>query len=133
MNFGGETFGSIVFDSKASGKISLNRMALTLTCTYTRKLSNCTACFALQVTSDAINGGGFVQLTSDGKLRVNPIFKWYKEDFDKEGGTLTFIRKHWTGATQLPADVPIEFFEYDWRTNSVDSEWANRPLGGPAP
>lgn len=86
-----------------------------------------------EITSAAINGGAFVQLTCDGKLSVNPIFKWYKEDFDKEGGMLTFIRKHWTGATPLSSDIPIDFFEYDWRTNSVDSKWADRPLGGPAP
>lgn len=74
-----------------------------------------------------------MQLSQDGKtLSVNPIFKWYKEDFDKEGGTLAFIKNHWTGRS-LPDDTNIDFFEYDWRSNSVDATWADQALGGPAP
>lgn len=73
-----------------------------------------------------------VQLSSDGTLRVNPIFKWYKEDFDKDGGILAFIRKHWSGAP-LPEEATVDFFEYDWRSNSADAAWADRALGGPAP
>lgn len=74
-----------------------------------------------------------MQVTSSGSLRLNPIFKWYKQDFDKEGGVLAFIRKHWKGATPLPAELLLEYFDYDWRTNSVDATWADRALGGPAP
>ena len=86
-----------------------------------------------QVTSAAINGGAMVQLVEDGKtLMVNPIFKWYKEDFDKEGGVSAFIRSRWTGPP-IPEDAAVEFFTYDWRTNSVDATWADRALGGPAP
>ena len=84
------------------------------------------------MTSSAINGGYFVQRIGDGNLLVNPIFKWYKDDFDKEGGILAFIRKHWTGEP-LSDDTTIDFFEYDWRSNSSDAAWADRPLGGPAP
>lgn len=73
-----------------------------------------------------------MQLTSDGRLRVNPIFKWYKGDFDKEGGVLAFIQKHWKGA-HLSPETKVEYFDYDWRTNDVGQPWADRPLGGPAP
>lgn len=84
-----------------------------------------------QVTSTAINGGAFVKLLEGGALLVNPIFKWYKEDFEKEGGTFAFIQKHWTGPP-LPENATIDFFDYDWRSNSVDAPWADRALGGPA-
>lgn len=74
-----------------------------------------------------------VQLKEDEKtLIVNPIFKWYKEDFDKEGGVLAFIRSRWTGPP-IPEDAIVDFFIYDWRTNSVDATWSDRALGGPAP
>ncbi|CAM9435532.1 unnamed protein product [Scytosiphon promiscuus] len=87
-----------------------------------------------EVTSAAINGGALVQLKDNGKtLSVNPIFKWYKEDFDKEGGALQFIKSRWTGASPISEDAKLEFFDYDWRTNSVDATWSNGALGGPAP
>ncbi|CAM9129008.1 unnamed protein product [Hapterophycus canaliculatus] len=87
-----------------------------------------------EVTSAAINGGALVQLKDDGKtLSVNPIFKWYKEDFDKEGGVIQFIKSRWTGTSTISEDPNLEFFDYDWRTNSVDATWSNRALGGPAP
>ena len=73
-----------------------------------------------------------MQHLEGGNLLVNPIFKWYKDDFDKEGGILAFIKKHWTGSP-LSEDATIEFFEYDWRSNSSDAAWADRALGGPAP
>eukprot|EP00903_Cladosiphon_okamuranus_P013916 g12944.t1 len=86
-----------------------------------------------EVTYAAINGGAMVQLKEDGKtLTVNPIFKWYKEDFEKEGGVLAFIRSRWMGPP-IPEDAAVDFFEYDWRTNSVDAKWSDRALGGPAP
>ncbi|CBJ26114.1 conserved unknown protein [Ectocarpus siliculosus] len=86
-----------------------------------------------EVTSAAINGGAMVQLKEDGKaLSVNPIFKWYKEDFDKEGGVEVFIRSRWTGSP-IQEDPRIEFFDYDWRSNSADATWSDRALGGPAP
>lgn len=75
-----------------------------------------------------------MQLKDDGKtLSVNPIFKWYKEDFDKEGGALQFIKSRWTGKSPIAEDAKLEFFDYDWRTNSVDATWSSRALGGPAP
>lgn len=74
-----------------------------------------------------------VQLKEDGKtLSVNPIFKWYRGDFDKEGGVLAFIKSHWTG-TPFPEDAEIDFFDYDWRTNIVGATWSQRALGGAAP
>ncbi|CAM9783405.1 unnamed protein product [Choristocarpus tenellus] len=86
-----------------------------------------------EVTGAAVNGGAMVQLGPGNTLRVNPIFKWYKEDFDKEGGTLAFIGKHWKGTEPLPSDVNLEYFEYDWRQNSLDAPWVDRALAGPAP
>jgi hypothetical protein len=63
-------------------------------------------------------------------LKVSSIFKWYREDFEKD----------WRGATSLPrffvlyrealgftdisanrlraGEIPIEFLDYDWRLNS---------------
>ncbi|CAM9562603.1 unnamed protein product [Discosporangium mesarthrocarpum] len=86
-----------------------------------------------EVTSAAVNGGAMVQPGTDDVIRVNPIFKWYKEDFDKEGGVVAFLSKHWKGATPLPDNAKLEFFEYDWRQNSIDAPWTDRQLAGPAP
>lgn len=74
-----------------------------------------------------------VKLNEGGKtLSVNPIFKWYKGDFDKEGGVLAFIKSHWTGPP-IPEEAELDFFEYDWRTNIVGAKWSQRALGGAAP
>lgn len=72
-------------------------------------------------------------MCNNGSLRVNPIFKWYQDDFDKEGGTVSFIRKYWRGTSPLPEEPLLHYFEYDWRSNSADAAWADRLLGGPAP
>lgn len=58
-------------------------------------------------------------------LRLSPIFKWFREDFDKAGGVLSFIlakNKHY-----LPPDMEgkvnlktkISWLSYDWSLNDI--------------
>ncbi|MHA2250060.1 MAG: DUF547 domain-containing protein [Candidatus Kariarchaeaceae archaeon] len=49
---------------------------------------------------------------------LSKIFKWYKKDFDKSGGVLSFIKKYWRGKTPIPANPTIKYVEYDWGINA---------------
>ncbi len=52
------------------------------------------------------------------KVRLSMIFKWYKDDFGKDNGTvLAFINKHRAAGAQVPADAKIDPVDYDWRLN----------------
>jgi len=64
----------------------------------------------------------------DGRIHLNPIFEWYREDFEKHagpwGGTLLDFVEHYLeaqGAEALraarAAGHPVEFTNYDWALN----------------
>ena len=59
-----------------------------------------------------------VETTPDGKkAKVSKIYKWYADDFEKEGGTRAFINK--VLPQDLPADAKVEYQKYDWSLNEV--------------
>ena len=59
-----------------------------------------------------------VQLAKDGKTaQLSSIFKWYDSDFKPAGGPVAFINKY--RAQPLPADVKVEFQDYDWSLNDA--------------
>ena len=66
---------------------------------------------------------GFAVVRSSSKLRLSSIFKWFAEDFDKQGGALSMISRHasvedrrWLeGLRKTP--LPIEYMDYDWGVN----------------
>jgi Protein of unknown function, DUF547 len=59
-----------------------------------------------------------VQLSNDGKTaRLSMIFKWYEDDFKAAGGPVAFINKY--RPQPLPADVKVEFQDYDWSLNEA--------------
>lgn len=56
-------------------------------------------------------------------LRLSPIFKWYREDFEKAGGVIAFLQTK--GKRYLPSDMEgkvnlktkISWLGYDWSLN----------------
>ena len=60
-----------------------------------------------------------VQAGGDG-LRVNPILKWFDDDFTKSGGVRSFLRERTPDGelkTLLEGDKPLRFQSYDWTLN----------------
>jgi len=51
-------------------------------------------------------------------LWVNPIFKWYKKDFTQVGGIRAFITKYLENVTDIPQNVTVRYFAYDWSLNT---------------
>lgn len=48
---------------------------------------------------------------------LSPIFKWFKEDFEKAGGSIAFIKKYIPQDKKLPDSAKIQWLEYDWSLN----------------
>jgi hypothetical protein len=53
---------------------------------------------------------------------LSPIFKWFKEDFEKVGGSIAFIKKHIPQNRNLPDSGKIQWLDYDWSLNEQKSE-----------
>jgi hypothetical protein len=76
----------------------------------------------------AVNNGRDVQL-EEGKLRVSSIFKWYGEDFTKEGwkpradSIPTFLAAYAEGDLKAflesKPDADLNFSDYDWALNDI--------------
>ncbi len=58
-------------------------------------------------------------------LYLNPIFKWYAKDFERQGGVKRFILNylHDDGKTLIESykSATIEYLEYDWSINTQDT------------
>jgi hypothetical protein len=63
---------------------------------------------------------------ADGKLELNSIFKWYREDFETgSGGLAGYMAAHAAQLGRTPAEqqqvrerkLPIVFLDYDWSLN----------------
>ena len=53
-----------------------------------------------------------------GKAEVSSIFKWFKGDFERDGGSLRgFLNKY--AAVQLADQTDIDYLDYDWRLNEA--------------
>ncbi len=48
---------------------------------------------------------------------LSPIFKWFKEDFEKAGGSISFIKKYVPQNKNLPDSGKIQWLDYDWSLN----------------
>jgi hypothetical protein len=66
-------------------------------------------------TSLALNDPNFIRV-HDGKVNVSQIFEWYKSDFERAGGVVSFINKFKT--SKLSDGVQIGYYPYDWTLNS---------------
>jgi len=52
---------------------------------------------------------------------ISPIFKWFKEDFEKAGGSIAFIKKYIPQNKNLPDNGKIQWLDYDWSLNEQKS------------
>ena len=48
---------------------------------------------------------------------LSPIFKWFKEDFEKAGGSIAFIKNYMPQNKNLPDNGKIQWLDYDWSLN----------------
>lgn len=48
---------------------------------------------------------------------LSPIFKWFKEDFEKAGGSIAFIKKYIPQNKSFPDSGKIQWMDYDWSLN----------------
>ncbi|QIE59424.1 DUF547 domain-containing protein [Rasiella rasia] len=69
-----------------------------------------------QQTVKALNNSEFVRV-SNKKVAFSEIFKWYKEDFTKEGSEIDFLNKF--RKEPVPANAKVTYYAYDWRLNSI--------------
>jgi len=67
-------------------------------------------------TRKALNNPNFIQV-SENKISISPIFKWYKEDFERKGSIKEFINKYRKIA--LPNTGSFSYYEYNWQLNDV--------------
>jgi hypothetical protein len=52
------------------------------------------------------------------KLHLSPIFDWFREDFERDAGSLqSFVARYLPAGTGSVADYAIEFETYDWSLN----------------
>ena len=63
----------------------------------------------------ALNNPKFIQVSGK-KVAFSEIFKWYKEDFVKEGTEIDFLNKY--RKEKVPANAKVTYYSYDWRLNA---------------
>lgn len=69
-----------------------------------------------QQTINALNDNTFIKVTEK-NVAFSEIFKWYKEDFVKEGQTeIDFLNNY--RMEKVPKDAKVTYYLYDWRLNS---------------
>ncbi len=52
---------------------------------------------------------------SKAELKLSQIFKWFAEDFERDGGVLAVVRKY--AETEISATPDIDYLEYNWSLN----------------
>ncbi|MDX1464031.1 MAG: DUF547 domain-containing protein, partial [Marinirhabdus sp.] len=67
-----------------------------------------------QHTVKALNNPEFIKVT-DSEVCLSEIFKWYKEDFVKEGSEINFLNRF--RKENLDNNIKICYYPYDWRLN----------------
>lgn len=69
-----------------------------------------------QQTIKALNNSSFIKVSGK-KVAFSEIFKWYKEDFVKNGQTeIDFLNTY--RKEKVPQDAKVTYYSYDWRLNS---------------
>jgi hypothetical protein len=69
-----------------------------------------------QQTSKALNHPEFIRVDGS-EVRISQIFEWYKSDFERAGGIVTFINEFRN--SKLSYDVRVGYYPYDWSLNSA--------------
>jgi len=62
----------------------------------------------------SLNNPDFIKINGN-NVAVSMIFNWYKEDFEKHGGVLTFINNFRN--EKLPKDATLSYYDYNWALN----------------
>ena len=71
------------------------------------------------LTSNFINNENNIRINPISKeITLNPIFKWYKEDFQDTGGIISFIKKYHTNFPINLEKPKLSFSKYDWSLNN---------------
>jgi len=52
---------------------------------------------------------------SNNEIKLSRIFKWFENDFTKQGSLISFINKY--GYFDLSQNAEIQYLEYDWNLN----------------
>jgi hypothetical protein len=68
-----------------------------------------------QQTVKALNNPNFIQVKGN-KVTFSEIFKWYKEDFVKDGNEIDFLNKY--RKEKVSTHSKISYYTYDWQLNS---------------
>ena len=69
-------------------------------------------------TRKAINDKKFIKVEGD-QVRISQIFEWYEEDFTRDGKSiLSFLNNY--RKSQLPENVKISYYPYDWSLNQTE-------------
>ena len=68
-----------------------------------------------QQTVKALNNPSFIQVKGK-KVAFSEIFKWYKEDFVKNGTEIDFLNQY--RKEKVPANAKVTYYAYDWRLNA---------------
>jgi hypothetical protein len=74
----------------------------------------------LAAAAEYINSSRAVALKKNA-LQLSSIYKWFKEDFENEGGVLDHILKHANKDLKnaIEKGVKIKSYNYDWTLNDV--------------
>jgi hypothetical protein len=62
------------------------------------------------LTNESLN-----QIASE-TYKISKLFKWYKSDFDVEGGVVSFIQN--TLKVELNTKIKVDYISYDWSLNA---------------
>ncbi len=65
-------------------------------------------------TEIALNNSNFIKIKKD-KVQLSEIFKWYKEDFVKDGNEINYINSF--RQTKINEDVKVSYYPYNWKLN----------------
>lgn len=69
-----------------------------------------------QQAEKSLNNSSFIKVSDKG-AELSEIFKWYKDDFTKDGQTeVEFLNKF--RKDKIPAGSPISYYPYNWKLNS---------------
>lgn len=68
-----------------------------------------------QQTVNAINNPDFIMVKGN-KVALSEIFKWYKEDFVKDGTEIDFLNSYRT--EKIPQNAKVSYYPYNWQLNS---------------
>jgi hypothetical protein len=72
--------------------------------------------FLEEQTIKALNNSSFIRVSGD-EVLLSEIFKWYKEDFVKNGSTeIKFLNTY--RKEKIAVQSKLSYYPYDWRLNS---------------